>query len=66
MSTGRSVDNRRFKVVHFFLLGALAGALDGFPAAKADLRADDNATAMACFCGMPDFISLEMFLEMVF
>jgi len=28
--------------------------------------ATDKAMATACFCGFPDFISLDMFFEMVF
>jgi len=42
------------------------GALDGFPAFIAAVLAVESAIATACFCGFPDFISVEMFLEMVF
>jgi hypothetical protein len=35
----------------------------GLPAFLAAVRAVFNATATACFCGMPDFISLEMFFD---
>jgi len=45
--------------LHFL---AFFGALLGFPAALAAVRAVFSATATACFCGMPAFISLEMFL----
>jgi hypothetical protein len=35
----------------------------GLPAFLAAVRAVFNATATACFCGMPAFISLEMFFD---
>jgi hypothetical protein len=38
----------------------------GFPAFFAAVRAVLKATATACFCGIPAFISFEMFFEMVF
>jgi len=42
------------------------GALEGFPAALADFLAVLMAMATACFCGLPAFISLEMFSLMDF
>ena len=33
----------------------------GLPAFLAAVRAVDSATATACFCGIPYFISIEMF-----
>jgi hypothetical protein len=45
---------------------AFAGALPGFPAFIAAVLAVDSATAMACFWGIPAFISLPMFLEIDF
>jgi hypothetical protein len=50
--------------LHYFL--AFAGALLGFPAFIAAVLAVDSATAMACFWGIPAFISLPMFLEIDF
>ena len=43
-----------------------AGALLGLPAFFAAVRAVEIATATACFCGMPAFISFEMFFEIDF
>jgi hypothetical protein len=45
---------------------AFFGALLGLPAFTAAVRAVFSAMAMACFCGLPDFISLEMFELMDF
>ena len=42
------------------------GALPGLPAFMAALRAVLMAMATACFWGLPDFISLEMFSLMDF
>jgi hypothetical protein len=42
------------------------GALDGLPAFMAAVLAVEIAIATACFSGLPDFISIEMFFEMVF
>ena len=39
-------------------------ALLGFPASLAALLAVLRAIATACFLGLPDFISLEMFFPM--
>lgn len=40
---------------HFFFLAAFFAS-----------RATERAIATACFCGLPAFISVEMFFEMVF
>jgi hypothetical protein len=50
------------RVFHFF---AFAGALLGLPAFMAAVRAVLKAMAIACFCGLPDFISRLMLEEMV-
>jgi hypothetical protein len=59
-SSNVGVKARRFGF-HFFL-----GALLGFPAFMAAVRAVLRAIATACFCGLPAFISFEMFEEMDF
>jgi hypothetical protein len=53
--TRRAVNVARIHHFPFF------GAFDGLPAFFAAVRAVSSAIAIACFCGLPDFISLEMF-----
>jgi hypothetical protein len=46
--------------------GAIFFATVAFPAFFAAVRAVERATATACFCGIPAFISFEMFFEIDF